>query len=152
MRQRFVRIDSRNAGVVVTVSDRALSVRVPMVMSLAQDGISPQRIVVKCLDFLPFCLRTVRTGCVGAMLYRGRSSISPSGAPKRSARYCFERVSRYRLHTSSLSQIWQIKVVDDPRRPGDPSMWSSRIPPRTHSVTSRLGCDSQGCSASASTR
>src|SRR5215472_11445056 len=105
MRQRLVRIESRNAGVVVTVSERAFSVRAPMLMSLAQDGISPQRIVVKCRDFLAFSLRTVRTGCVGAMLYRGRSSISSSAAPKRSARYCFECVSRYRLHTNSLSQV-----------------------------------------------
>src|SRR5215468_2163123 len=104
MRQRFLRIESRNAGVVVTVSDRALSVRVPMLMSLAQDGISPQRILVKCRDFLPFSLRTVRTGCVGAMLYRGRSSISSSDAPKRSARYCFDCVNRYRLHTMLVSQ------------------------------------------------
>src|SRR6266513_2096083 len=54
MRQRFVRIESRNAGVFVTVSDRAFSVRVPMLMSLAHDGISPQRIVVKCRDFFRF--------------------------------------------------------------------------------------------------
>src|SRR5438477_348749 len=104
MRQRLVRIESRNAGVVVTVSDRALSVRFPMLMSFAQDGINPQRMVVKwriflpCSNhalgidsilgkghehrksdaipnawlkwriFLPCSLRTIRTGCVGAML------------------------------------------------------------------------------------
>ncbi len=33
----YVRIEFRNAGVVVTVSDRALSVRVAMLMSLAQE-------------------------------------------------------------------------------------------------------------------
>ena len=35
MRQRLLRIESRNAGVVVTVSDRALSVRFPILASLA---------------------------------------------------------------------------------------------------------------------
>src|SRR6266481_5788334 len=104
MRQRLVKIEFRNAGVVVTVSDRALSVRVPMLMSFAQEGISPQRIVVNLRVFLPISRRTVATGWVGAMLYRGRSSIS-SGAPKRSAKYCFECVNRYLLHTSLLSQI-----------------------------------------------
>src|SRR5437762_14295034 len=74
MRQRLVRIESRNAGVVVTVSDRALSVRFPMLMSFAQDGINPQRMVVKWRIFLPCSLRTIRTGCVGAMLYRECSS------------------------------------------------------------------------------
>src|SRR2546429_6464204 len=57
MRQRLVRIESRNAGVVVTVSDRALSVRFPMLMSFAQDGINPQRMVVKWRIFLPCSLR-----------------------------------------------------------------------------------------------
>src|SRR5438445_4747701 len=104
MRQRFVRIDSRNAGVVVTVSDRAFSVRVPMLMSFAQDGIRPQRMVVKLRVFFPSSLRTVTTCWVGAMLYRGRSSISPT-ARKRSAKYGFAYVSRYLLHTSLLSQI-----------------------------------------------
>ena len=80
MRQRFVRIESRNAGVVLTVSDRAFSVRVPILMSFAQDGISPQRMFVKRRVFLPCSFRTVMTGCVGAMLYRGRSSISLSAA------------------------------------------------------------------------
>jgi hypothetical protein len=37
------------------------------------------------------------------VLYRGRSSISPL-APKRSAKYGFAYVNRYRLHTSLLSQ------------------------------------------------
>src|SRR5882762_748214 len=54
--------------------------------------------------FLPISRRTVTTGWVGAMLYRGRSSIS-SHASKRSAKYCFECVNRYLLHTSLLSQI-----------------------------------------------
>src|SRR5438132_7133879 len=107
MRQRLVRIESRNAGVVVTVSDRALSVRFPMLMSLAQDGINPQRMVVKWRIFLPCSLRTIRTGCVGAMLYRGRSSISPN-ASKRSAKYGFAYVNRYLLHTSLLSQIRRV--------------------------------------------
>ena len=53
MRQRLLRIDSRNAGVVVTVSDRALSVRFPMVMSFAHEGINPQRMIVK---WRVFCL------------------------------------------------------------------------------------------------
>src|SRR5215472_17774417 len=99
MRQRLVRIESRNAGVVVTASDRALSVRLPMLMSLAQDGINPQRIVVKRRTFLPCSLRTIRTGCVGAMLYRGRSSISSAVTPKRSAKYSVECANRYLLHT-----------------------------------------------------
>src|SRR5215469_13343653 len=99
MRQRLVRIESRNAGVVVTLSDLALSVRFPMLMSFAQDGINPQRMVVKWRTFLPCSLRTTRTGCVGAMLYRGCASISSSCACKRSARYCFEYVNRYLLHT-----------------------------------------------------
>src|SRR6267142_1761244 len=104
MRHRFVRMESRNEGVVVTVSDRALSVRFPMLMSVAQEGMSPQRIVENLRDFLPCSRRTVTTGWVGAMLYRGRSSIS-SHASKRSAKYCFECVNRYLLHTSLLSQI-----------------------------------------------
>src|SRR6266699_69413 len=104
MRQRLVRIESRNAGVVVTVSDRALSVRVPMLMSLAQEGMSPQRMVVNMRVLFPSSLRTVTTCCVGAMLYRGRSSISPT-APKRSAKYGFAYVNRYLLHTCLLSQI-----------------------------------------------
>jgi hypothetical protein len=62
MRHLLVRIESRNAGSVVTVSDRALSVRFPMLMSVAQEGTSPQRIVVNLRDFLPDSLRTVRTG------------------------------------------------------------------------------------------
>src|SRR5260370_42024270 len=102
--QRFVRIGSRNAGFVVTVSDRALSVWVPMLMSFAQDGIRPQRMVVNLRVFFPSSLRTVTTCWVGAMLYRGRSSISPT-APKRSAKYGFAYVNRYLLHTSLLSQI-----------------------------------------------
>lgn len=104
MRQRFVRIEFRNAGVVVTVSDRALSVLFPMLISFAQDGMSPQRIVVNWRTFLPCSFRTVRTGCVGAMLYRGRSSISSPVASKRSTRYCFECVNLYRLHTYSLTR------------------------------------------------
>src|SRR5215470_18734022 len=123
MRQRFVRIESRNAGVVVTVSDRALSVRFPMLMSFAQEGTNPHRMVVKWRTFLPCSLRTISTGCVGAMLYRGCASISSAAAPKRSARYCFECVSRYRLHTGSLSYVgstliaanvaggWQNRIV-----------------------------------------
>src|SRR5215472_3404147 len=106
MRQRLVRIDSRNAGVFVTVSDRALSVRFPMLMSFAQEGINPQRIVVKWRIFLPCSLRTIRTGCVGAMLYRGCASISSSATSKRSARYCFECVNRYLLHTNFIVADW----------------------------------------------
>src|SRR5580693_4851271 len=53
MRHLLVRIESRNAGSVVTVSDRALRVRFPMLMSVAQEGMSPQRIVVNLRDFLP---------------------------------------------------------------------------------------------------
>jgi hypothetical protein len=43
-RQRLYLIASRNAGVVVIVSALALMVRSPMLGSLAQYGISPQRI------------------------------------------------------------------------------------------------------------
>src|SRR6266853_4206435 len=107
IRQRFVRIGSRNAGFVVTVSDRALSVWVPMLMSFAQDGIRPQRIVVHLRVFFPSSSRTVTTFWVGAMLYRGRSSISPT-APKRSAKYGFAYVNRYLLHTSLFSQIRRV--------------------------------------------
>src|SRR5260370_3315390 len=99
MRQRFVRIESRNAGVFVTVSDRALSVRFPMLMPLAHDGINPQRMIVNVRVFFPSSMRTVTTCCVGAMLYRGRSSISPN-ASKRSAKYGFAYVNRYLLHTN----------------------------------------------------
>src|SRR6266436_2899887 len=102
--QRFLSIESRNAGFVVTVSDRALSFLLPMLMSFAQDGIRPQRMVVNLRVFFPSSLRTVTTRWVGAMLYRGRSSISPT-APKRSAKYGFAYVNRYLLHTSLLSQI-----------------------------------------------
>lgn len=112
MRQRLVRIESRNAGVVFTASDRALSVRFPMLMSLAQDGTSPQRMVVKCRLFLPCSFRTVMTGCVGAMLYRGRSSISSSADPKRSVRYCFECVSRYLLHTTYCRRFDELSRMD----------------------------------------
>src|SRR6266704_4390235 len=114
MRQRFLRIGSRNAGFVVTVSDRALRVWVPMLMSFAQDGISPQRMVVNLRIFFPPSMRTVRTCCVGAMLYRGRSSISPA-APKRSAKYGFAYVNLYLFHTSLLSQIRRVAWL----RPND---------------------------------
>lgn len=36
------------------------------------EGINPQRIVVKYRTFLPCSRHTVKTGCVGAVLYRGR--------------------------------------------------------------------------------
>src|SRR6266849_2909602 len=101
MRHLLIRIESRNAGVIVTVSDRALSVRLPMLISVAQEGMSPHRIVVNVRDFLPSSRRTVRTGCVGAMLYRGVSSIS-SHAWNCSARCCFECVNRYLLHTNFI--------------------------------------------------
>jgi hypothetical protein len=95
----------------VTVSDRAFRVRVPMLMSFAQEGMSPQRIVEKLRDFLPSSLRTVKTRCVGAILYRGPSSSS-SWESKRSARYCFECVNRYRLHIVSLSQMCKPQFTD----------------------------------------
>src|SRR6266436_7892452 len=107
--QRFLRIESRNAGFVVTVSDRALSVWVPMVMSFAQEGIRPQRMVVNLRVFFSSSLQTVTTCWVGAMLYRGRSSISPT-APKRSAKYGFAYINRYLLHTSLLSQIRKLEL------------------------------------------
>jgi hypothetical protein len=56
-----------------SVFDRALSVQFLMFMSCAQDGINPKRLVVKWRDFLVCSLRTVRTGCVGAVLCRGHS-------------------------------------------------------------------------------
>src|SRR6266566_9430148 len=76
MRQRFVRTESRNAGVVVTVSDRALSALVPMLMSFALDGIRPQRMVVKCrVFFLVLC-----------------GPLGPAGL----AQCCIEDASRFR--------------------------------------------------------
>jgi len=39
-----------------------------MVMSFAQEGMSPQRIVVNVRIFCPISRRTVTTGWVGAML------------------------------------------------------------------------------------
>jgi len=78
-----------------------------MLMSFAQEGMSPHRMVVNLRVFWPISRRTVTTGCVGAMLYRGRSSISPT-APKRSAKYGFAYVNRYLLHTCSLSQIRRV--------------------------------------------
>lgn len=64
-------MESLNAGVIVTVSERALSVRVPMLMSVAQEGMSPHRIVVNLRNLFHSSRRTVKTGWVGAMLYRG---------------------------------------------------------------------------------
>src|SRR6266404_5264838 len=82
-----------------------------MLLSFAQDGIRPQRMVVNLRVFLPSSLRTVTTCWVGAMLYRGRSSISPT-APKRSAKYGFAYVNRYLLHTCLLSQIERPEVLE----------------------------------------
>jgi hypothetical protein len=62
---------------VVTVSDLALIVLKPMVGSFAQEGTSPHRMDEKLRCGLEGSWRIERTGCEGAMLYRGASSYSP---------------------------------------------------------------------------
>ena len=71
---------SRNERyMVVTVSGSCTKfiVRKPMVGSFAQEGTSPHRMVEKLRRGLEGSWRIDRTGCEGAMLYRGASSYSP---------------------------------------------------------------------------
>ena len=71
MRQRRLLKAERKAGFSATVSARALIMRAPMLGSLAQAGISPQRNKHNWRVSLPPGCRTTATGCVGAMLNRG---------------------------------------------------------------------------------
>src|ERR1035438_4989522 len=59
---------SRKAGLLATVSARALIVLNPILASVAQDGIKPQRASEKCRAGLDGSWRMIPTGCDGAML------------------------------------------------------------------------------------
>src|ERR1022692_4390066 len=59
---------SRKAGLLAIVSARALIVLKPILASLAQVGIRPQRASEKCRSGLDGSWRIMPTGCDGAML------------------------------------------------------------------------------------
>ena len=59
---------SRKTGLLATVSARALIVLNPILASVAQDGIRPQRASEKRRSGLDGSWRTIPTGCEGAML------------------------------------------------------------------------------------
>src|SRR5262249_35747548 len=61
----------RNAGLSATVSARALASLFPMPGSLAQEGMRPHLSIVPSRSPRFGSIRTARTGCDGAMLYRG---------------------------------------------------------------------------------
>jgi hypothetical protein len=77
----------------------------PLMGSLAQDGMSPQRTNDASRIGSFGCRWMIGTGCVGAMLYRGLQSSSPDALSKCSSMICFLRDSRQRPHMSRLLQM-----------------------------------------------
>src|SRR3974390_3009766 len=59
---------SRKAGLIATVSARALIVLDPILASVAQDGIRPQRATEKGRSGIDGSSRIIPQGCDGAML------------------------------------------------------------------------------------
>src|SRR5258706_6960712 len=76
-RQRWARRGLRNAGFWATVSARALIIRLLILGSLAQDGISHQRIRASYPDW-----SMMGEGCEGAT---GRASPAPRGTGRTAA-------------------------------------------------------------------
>ena len=85
---------SRNAGFVLTVSERALILLAATDESFAHDGINPQRISDNYRTGSFGFWRITGTGWVGAMLYRGVQSSSPEAVSKCSSMICFRRDNR----------------------------------------------------------
>jgi len=91
MHRRFFNV-ARNAGFSANVSTRALIIRLPMLGSFAQEGISPHNI--SFMYRFPSSPTTI-TACVGAILNRGLyvADTGGNGAPKRSATFFKSAVS-----------------------------------------------------------
>src|SRR5450759_4259856 len=75
MQRRDLKADL-NDGLSATVSPRALASLLPIVASLAHDGIKPQRIFCRCL-FLTSSAVMVHIRNEGAMFHEGEKSRSP---------------------------------------------------------------------------
>jgi hypothetical protein len=104
-------VASRNAGIVLAVSDLALIILAAPDESLDHEGMSPHLINDDSRTGSLGLWRMTGTGWVGAMLYRGLQSSSLETASKYSSTTCFLFDNRYR------PAVWEIMADRVPFTP-----------------------------------